>query len=212
MTPVKICGLTRPADVALARDLGAAFLGFNFSARSPRRVDAENGPSLLEASGGTRRVGIFVDEEPAAVRAAIAALRLDFLQFHRDLRESDFQFGLPVVAVCRVSAGPPGSSVSAAVVLPPLALRLRCRAILFDTADPEKAGGTGAVFDWEAIRSVSDGVPVGIAGGLTAENVGAAIRAVRPAFVDVASGVESAAGIKDPGKLESFFTAVSHAG
>ncbi len=201
MTRVKICGLTRVEDVELCAGLGADYLGFNFSSRSPRRVDAARAPELLAASAGCRRVGVFVDETAETVRAAIDALRLDLLQFHREIREGDFAFGVPVIAVERVFGG---------IVSVSRPLFARCHAVLFDTGHAELAGGTGDVFDWRAVIG-SAGPPIGVAGGLRPENVGEAIRTARPFFVDVASGVEASAGVKDPPKVRAFFAAVRRA-
>lgn len=203
MTAVKVCGLTRARDVALCRELGAAYLGFNFSSASPRKVDPRSRGGLLEASGDAFRVGIFVDEAEEEIREAIGAMKLDAVQVHRELGSRDLELGRPVIAVARVSGG--------AAKLPAPALLVRCRAILFDTARADRAGGTGIPFDWSILDGRALPVPAGIAGGLNAGNVGRAIAAVRPDFVDVASGVESAPGIKDPGKLRAFFAAVADA-
>jgi len=202
VTRVKICGLTRSEDVALCRELGADYLGFNFSARSPRRVSEEAAAELRSASNGACRVGVFVDEERDAVCRAIEALRLDLLQFHREIAPEDFGYGLPVVAVRRVSG---------AVFPHERALLDRCHAVLFDAAHPELAGGTGRTFDWSLLAGHRGAAPIGIAGGLTADNVGAAIRTARPFLVDVATGVESSPGIKDPGRLRAFFAEVRRA-
>jgi phosphoribosylanthranilate isomerase len=203
MTAVKVCGLTRAQDVALCRELGAAYLGFNFSSRSPRSVAPASRASLLDASGDSFRVGIFVDEPEEEIREAIAAMRLGAVQVHRELVPRDLELGRPVIAVARVSGG--------AAELPAPALLARCRAILFDTAHAGRPGGTGIPFDWSILDGRALPVPVGIAGGLNAGNVGRAIAAVRPDFVDVASGVESSPGIKDPEKLRAFFAAVADA-
>ena len=203
MTAIKVCGLTRPDDVALCRELGAAYLGFNFSSRSPRSVAPASRAALLDASGDAFRVGIFVDEPEEEIREAISAMRLDAVQVHRELDPRDLELGSPVIAVARVSGG--------AAKLPAPALLARCRAILFDTAHAERPGGTGIPFDWSILDGRALPVPAGIAGGLNAGNVGRAIAAVRPDFVDVASGVESSPGIKDPGKLRAFFAAVADA-
>jgi phosphoribosylanthranilate isomerase len=204
MTRIKICGLTRPEDVGLCVELGAHYLGFNFSAKSPRRVNPADIPALLDAAGDSRKVGIFIDEGSVEVLEAIDALRLDLLQIHRDLQASDFEFGRPVIAVSHVAGG--------AARMPEQALLARCHAILFDTAHPDRPGGTGNAFDWSTLSGRNVSAPVGLAGGLHAGNVEAAIREVRPFMVDVASGVESSPGRKDPAKLRAFFTAVERAG
>jgi phosphoribosylanthranilate isomerase len=203
VTSVKVCGLTRASDVELCRSLGADYLGFNFSARSPRRFDADRLPELLDASGDARRVGVFVDEPAEEVRRAVAAMKLDAVQVHRELVASDLELGCPIIAVAHVSG------VEAKV--PPLSLLRRCRAVLFDTADGARPGGTGIAFDWSVLAGQRPPVPFGIAGGLNAGNVGRAIAAARPDFVDVASGVESSPGIKDPARVRAFFAAVADA-
>ena len=202
MTRIKICGLTRAEDVALCAALGADYVGFNFSARSPRQVAAASAPELRAASDGVRRVGVFVDEDRDAVARAIDALRLDVLQFHRAIRDEDFEFELPVIGVRRVF----GSALPDADPL-----LSRCHAVLFDTGRSDAAGGTGETFDWSVLAASRSGAPAGLAGGLTAANVGEAIRATRPFLVDTASGVESFPGVKDGGRLRAFFAAVRSA-
>jgi phosphoribosylanthranilate isomerase len=199
-TSVKICGLTRPEDVAAAAALGAAYVGFNCSSASPRRVNLADAAVLARESGSARRVGVFVAEGKDEVRRATELLSLDLLQFHRDLRAEDLEHGVPVVAVCRVSGG--------AARWPDPALLSRCRAMLFDTAHPTKPGGTGEKFDWGLLERLSVPVERWVAGGLTPDNVGEAIRRTRPDVVDVASGVEVSPGVKDRAKLEAFVRAV----
>lgn len=199
MTPVKICGLTRPQDVDLACQFGAAFVGFNFSRRSPRRVRLSDA-GLASAVRGARKVGVVVNETPAEIREAVEVFGLDVVQVHRPLREDDLELPVPIVAVCR--AGPRGLD------LPAGPLWRRCHALLVDSG-----GGSGqpfdwGAFDWGALDRVVSPVPLWLAGGLTPENVGRAIARVHPALVDVASGVESSPGVKDPEKMKSFFEVV----
>jgi len=205
MTRVKICGLTRPDDVGLAVELGAAWIGFNFAAASPRRVDARRAEELSRAGGRSAlRVGVFVTESPAAIREAVEAARLDLVQLHRPLRLEDVEESpAPIVAVAHV--GPSGPD------LPPDALLARCAALLFDTRVPGLPGGTGKAYDWRAVAGRGSAVPVLLAGGLSPDNVADAIRAARPFGVDVASGVESSPGVKDPARLRRFFEAVARA-
>ena len=205
MTRVKICGLTRPEDVAAACALGASYLGFNFSSRSPRRVTFERAGELAAAAApGVARVGILVDEDPVFAAEAVEAGGLGLLQIHRPLREEDLaRMPRPVIAVARV--------VGAVAQVPAPALLARCRALLFDTAVPGLLGGTGERFDWSVLEGKSWPVPLFLAGGLTAQNVGEGIRRARPAAVDVASGVESAPGVKDAARLKRFFEAVEEA-
>ena len=203
MTQVKICGLTRPQDVELACALGAAYVGLNFAAVSPRRVTVEAARALVASvPSGVARVGVFVGETSEQIREAIEAASLDLIQIHRALREEDLRLPRPVIAVARVEDDTAPA---------PDGLLPQCRALLFDAAAGDLAGGTGMPFDWSALDGKLWPVPVILAGGLTAENVGAGIARVRPAAVDVASGVESAPGVKDPGKLRRFFEAVRRA-
>jgi phosphoribosylanthranilate isomerase len=205
MTEIKICGLTRPEDVELACRLGAAYVGFVFSAVSPRRVSLELSRELAQASGpGVVRVGVFVDEEYPFIAKAIEAARLDLAQIHRPLKEEDLSnIAVPVMTVAQVRGG--------VARVPAPAVLARCRSILFDTVAGERGGGTGTCFDWTELAGRVFPVPLFLAGGLNDENVGEAIARVGPSAVDVASGVEAAPGIKDPAKMERFFQAVREA-
>lgn len=205
MTDVKICGLTRPEDVELACSLGAAYVGFAFAAGSPRRVSLETARELASVTApGVLRVGVFIDESPSRISEAIDAGRLDLLQIHRTLRPDDLdRAARPVIAVARV--------LVAAPEVPPEHLLARCRALLFDTAYAGRLGGTGRSFDWSLLEKRSWPVPVFLAGGLNASNVFDAIGKVRPAVVDVASGVEHSPGVKDRPRLRRFFEEVRRA-
>jgi len=206
MTQVKICGLARAEDVELACALGASFVGINFAAKSPRRVTVGQSRELSRAvRAGVLKVGVFVDETYDQISEAVEAARLDLVQIHRSLREEDLErIGVPVVAVARVGGG-------AAPVIPTPALLARCRAILFDADATGRAGGAGIRFDWRLLDGKTFPVPLFLAGGLGADNVAEAIARVRPAAVDVASGVESAPGIKDRRRMERFFEEVVRA-
>jgi phosphoribosylanthranilate isomerase len=206
VTEIKVCGLTRPEDVALACELGARYVGFNFAAVSPRRVERDAAGELARATTpGVERVGIFVGESPEDIRRAVDAARLDLIQIHRPLAETDLTLARPVIAWL-------GVDLWAEIGGTPLELAARCRAILVDTAAPGgRGGGTGRAFDWSALEGRTFPVPVWLAGGLRAENVAEAIRRVRPAAVDVSTGVESSPGIKDRSRMEAFFLAVKRA-
>ncbi len=200
MTAVKVCGLTRAEDVAAACALGAAYLGFNFVGSSPRRVTPAAARQLGEgASRGVLRVGVFGRDEVATVAETAAAAGLDLVQLHVMLTEELVAGSpVPIIAVAR----PSGDAFN----VPRGELLVRCHAVLFDPSE-----GTGAPLDPGRVAEASWPVPVFVAGGLTPENVGAVIRRLRPAAVDVASGVESAPGVKDRDKLERFFAAVREA-
>ena len=201
MTEVKICGLTRREDVEDACELGAAYVGLNFSSVSPRRIDPEQGRRLAASvPAGVRRVGVFVDESYDEIREAIDAASLDLVQLHRPLRPDDVdRIPRPVVAVAH--SGVAGE-------IPPEDLLRRCAGILLDTGVAGKPGGTGVVFDPAGLPRRRWPVPLFLAGGLRPENVADSIRRTNPSAVDVASGVESAPGIKDREKMRRFFEAV----
>ena len=204
MIDVKICGLTRPQDVEMACALGAAYLGFNFAAVSPRRVSLPAARRLAAAAGpGAAKVGVFVEESQAQIREAIEAAGLDLVQIHRPLREIDLELPRPVLAVARLRNG--------SAALPEETLLARCRFVLFDASLPDRPGGTGTTLDWNALAGRRWPVPLMLAGGLDAENVAAAIARVRPAAVDVSSGVESSPGVKDEEKMRLFVEAVRRA-
>jgi phosphoribosylanthranilate isomerase len=203
MTEVKICGLTRPRDVELARALGAAYLGFNFAEVSPRRVSPPQARDLASAARGAVKVGVFMEETRAQILEAIDAAGLDLLQIHRPLREEDLELPRPVLAVARVR--------NRSVVVPEERLLARCRFVLFDAVLPGRPGGTGTTLDWSALSGKRWPVPWMLAGGLDPENVAAAIARARPDAVDVASGVESSPGVKDEDLMRRFFEAVRSA-
>jgi phosphoribosylanthranilate isomerase len=204
-TRVKICGITRPEDALLASELGAAALGFNFYAKSPRAIVPAAAASIIRALPPfVTTVGVFADEpdgERILANAREAGLRA--LQIHGprwpDLDKLEEHY--PLIAGLRV--GPDFK-------VPSLGDMKAC-AFLLDGFDPQLLGGTGKTFDWSVAREAARYGPIILAGGLKAENVGDAIAAVRPYAVDVASGVESRPGIKDAAKLRAFFKAVSEA-
>jgi phosphoribosylanthranilate isomerase len=204
VTDVKVCGLTREEDVQAACALGAAYVGFNFSDLSPRRVTPEKARRLAASvPRGVRRVGVFVGESYPAIGEAIAAASLDLVQLHRPISEEDLEcVPRPVLAVAH--AGREGE-------IPPGAVLDRCAGILFDTSVAGMPGGTGVPFDWTLLEGRRWPVPFFVSGGLSPDNVGESIRRTRPDAVDVASGIESAPGIKDRGRMRRFFEAVRRA-
>lgn len=203
MTRVKVCGITRPEDAEAADRAGADAVGLIF-APSPRRIDLRQATAIERVlSPWIVRVGVFVDAGLAAMDRAIAAARLDVLQLHgsetpefvRKVRE---EFGLRIVKSVRVGDG-------LDLVRPD---EYEVDAFLFDTYVPGRAGGTGKTFDWDLAVPWARRVRLILAGGLTPENVGEAVRRVRPYGVDVASGVEREPGVKDHTKMQRFIANV----
>jgi len=202
-TRIKICGLTREADVEAAVAAGADAVGFVFYPPSPRAV------SIARAAELARRippfvevVGLFVNAMPVDVRAACDVVPISLLQFHGD-EDAAYcrQFSRPWLRAARVRAGL--DLIEFARSFPD------ARGLLLD-AFVEGYGGGGHVFDWTLIPPDLPGFLV-LSGGLTVANVGDAIERVRPAAVDVSSGVESGKGIKDHAKIAAFVAAVRKA-
>lgn len=201
MTRIKCCGMTRVEDALLAAQLGADAIGLVFTARSKRRVSLEQARAIRQALPPfVDAVALFMDDEAAFVADVIAAVQPDLLQFHGS--EPDAwcaQFGRRYLKAIAMGEG--------AGALPRLRDYPGAAALLLDGHAAGEAGGSGKAFDWSLMpRDLAQ--PVILAGGLHADNVGAAIRAARPWAVDVASGVESAPGIKDAAKLAAFVAAV----
>jgi len=202
-TRIKICGLTREEDVDAAVAAGADALGFVFYPPSPRYVAAQRAVELVRRIPPfVEVVGLFVNEAPEVVQAACTVLPISLLQFHGD-EDATYcrQFSRPYLRAARVR--PELDLVEFAGSFPD------ARGLLLD-AFVEGYGGGGHVFDWTLIPPDLPGFLV-LSGGLTAANVGDAIRRVRPVAVDVSSGVEMSKGIKDHSKIAAFVAAVRKA-
>lgn len=172
-------------------------MGLVFYPPSPRFVPAEQAAALArEAPPFVHRVGVFVNPEAEQVRAVLAAVTLDFLQFHGD-EPADFcgGFGRAYIKAVRLRDS---DSLAAAEKNHPAAA-----ALLVDAGDGGMPGGTGRSADWSLVPKARK-LPLILAGGLRADNVAAAVRAVAPYAVDVSSGVESAPGVKDGEKIRAF--------
>lgn len=201
---IKICGLTRPEDVRAAVEAGADAIGLVFYPPSPRYVSPQAAAELTRnLAPFVTVVGLFVNADPALVNEILSHVPIHLLQFHGDEDESYCrQFARPYMKAARVKPGL--DLIQYAAAFP------SAQAILLD-AYAEGYGGGGQVFDWTLIPPGLD-KPVVLSGGLDAGNVGEAIARVRPAAVDVSSGVESAKGIKDAEKIRAFVAAVRAAG
>jgi len=201
LTPrIKICGLTRLDDLQFAVQAGADALGLVFYPPSLRHVDLSTAARLAHAVPPfVSIVGLFVNADPIVVRATLAALPIHLLQFHGDEDEAYCrQFDRPYLKAVRVRPGV--NLIQYAAAFP------SAQAILLD-AFVAGYGGGGKVFDWSLVPPAL-GRPLVLSGGLDADNVGEAIRRLRPAAVDVSSGVEAGKGIKDAEKMRAFVAAV----
>ena len=201
---IKICGLTRAEDVQAAVDAGADAIGLVFYPASPRYVERTQAAELARrVPPFVTIVGLFVNADPQFVRETLAAVPIHLLQFHGDEDETYCrQFARPYVKAARMK---PGVDLLQYVSAYPSA-----QAILLD-AFVDGFGGGGKVFDWSLIPPELD-KPLILSGGLDAGNVAEAVARVRPAAVDVSSGVEVAKGIKDAEKICAFISAVRSAG
>lgn len=202
---VKICGLTRPEDVDAAVAAGATYLGLNFFPKSPRFVTPKQAAQLCSSvPPGVAKVSLTVDASLSELDKIVSAVPLDMLQLHgneppEQVRAVRDRFGLPVMKVVGIATQTDLSK-----------LELYCGSadqILVDAKPPKGAtlpGGNGVVFDWRLIAGRRWPVPWMLAGGLTPGNVADAVRLTGAQQVDVASGIESAPGVKDKDAMKRF--------
>jgi phosphoribosylanthranilate isomerase len=204
MTRIKCCGMTRIEDALLAAQLGADAIGVVLTARSKRRVTLDQAQTIVRALPPfVSSVVLLMDDDAVFVREAIDAIQPDLLQFHG--AESDdwcAQFGRRYLKAIAMGEG--------AAALPSLRRYPGASGLLLDGHGLGEAGGSGKSFDWSLMpRDLTQ--PLILAGGLTPANVAEAMRIAKPWGVDVASGIESAPGIKDAHKLTDFIAAVRRA-
>lgn len=207
-TRVKICGLRTEADVAVAAEAGATYVGFVFFARSPRHLTIDAARALaLSVPAGVAKVALTVDADDAALDAICDVVPLDMLQLHghespERVAEVRSRYGLPVMKAVGMSAP---EDLAALEMYQTVADQ-----ILVDAKPPMGAalpGGNGLAFDWRLLLGRAWRRPWMLAGGLTPENVGLAVRSTNARQVDVSSGVESAPGVKDPALIRAFVAA-----
>jgi phosphoribosylanthranilate isomerase len=200
-TRVKICGITRPEDAIAAVKHGADAIGLVFYGPSPRNVSIEMAADIVSALPPfVSKVGLFVNASASEIETVLRRVSLDCLQFHGDESATDCaQINLPYYKAIRVK--------NDTNLLQYASYYAQAKALLLDTYSEASVGGTGQVFDWKLIPE-NIGKPLILAGGLTADNVAAAIRQVHPYAVDVSGGVEASKGIKDEIKIASFMREV----
>jgi len=211
-TRIKICGITRVEDGLGAARAGADAIGLIFWSGTPRRVDVHLAREIaLALPPFVSTVGLFVDPSPGEVRAVLEAVPLSMLQFH----------GHEDAALCRAFGRPYLKAIPVARegdLLESLSPYPDAAGVLLDAPPADGLpGGTGRTFDWERVPATLP-VPLVLSGGLSAANVGDAIRRTRPWAVDVSSGVEASGadgrpqkGIKDAARIAAFVAEVRHA-
>ncbi len=206
---IKICGLTSDEAVAAALSGDASHVGFIFFPRSPRNVDARRAAELAApARGRATVVAVTVDADDAALDAIVETLRPDLLQLHGSetperVAAVKARYGLPVMKALPVRTAEDLAAVGA--------YRDVADRLLLDAKPPAGAslpGGNGLAFDWRLLGALDEGVDYMLSGGLNADNIGAALEASRARGIDVSSGVESAPGVKDVGRIAAFLSAV----
>ncbi len=196
MTKIKLCGLSRPGDIEAANRLRPDYIGFVFAEKSRRAVTPEQAAAMKRLLlPEIRAVGVFVDEEPESVAALLNSGTVELAQLHGHedeeyLRRLRALTDKPLIQACRITSEEDLRRAETS----------GADAILLDAG-----AGTGTVFDWSLLRNASRAYF--LAGGLNAENVGEAIRTLRPWAVDVSSGIETG-GVKDPEKMAAFVAAV----
>ncbi len=201
---IKFCGLTHPGDVQACVDAGAWAIGVVMTPHGPRALDAAAAVALMAAvPDGVERVGVFVNPSLEVVRDAVARCHLTRVQFHgvSDVAELAAAAGVPVTLAIALD-GPDAIAAGDAAA---------CDLVLFDASVPGMYGGTGHRADWDLLVTRRPARPFALAGGLTPDVVGDAVRTVCPDVLDVSSGVESSLGRKDPALVAAFARAVRDA-
>lgn len=222
MFRVKICGITRPGDATLAADAGADAIGLNFYPQSPRCCTLETAQKIAEVTPPwVVKVGVFVNATADEIRTAAAKVPLDLIQLHGTESPEALRSLRPLPLIKAVGLTTDFAALESFLTTCHQRNAMP-RMLLVDAMREGQFGGTGKTIDWELLkqnRSRLRGLPLALAGGLTPDNVAAGILTVRPWAVDVASGVESAPGVKDAQQVRLFvsaaltaFSAMAHAG
>jgi phosphoribosylanthranilate isomerase len=201
MTKIKICGIKTVTDALAAMDAGADMIGFNFYPKSPRFVEVgmcRNIMSAVRQNGRAKCVGVFVNASVGEILATMDTLGLNLAQLHGD--ETPEMLTALDGKGFKAFRGIPESVDGFA--------RSESPAFLVDASVKGLYGGSGVTADWIGAAELAKKYPLLLAGGLTPENVAEAVRRVKPWGVDVASGVESAPGEKDAGRMKKFVQAV----
>ena len=197
MIPVKICGITSQKNARLAVNYGASAIGIIFYDKSPRYVHPQQATEWIKkVSGKVKKVGVFVDEQIEVIQSIANELGLDYIQLHGDEQpEYCAEIITPVIKVIRVDNHVDNSVLEGYDV----------HAFLLDTFKKGIPGGTGEQFDWDLISDLETDTPIILSGGLRPDNIIRGIERIKPAAVDVNSGVEVSVGEKDESKMRQLF-------
>ncbi|MEL6689822.1 MAG: phosphoribosylanthranilate isomerase [Pseudomonadota bacterium] len=205
---MKFCGLTRPEDIRAAATAGAAYIGFNFFPKSPRYVTPAEAAALAPLAGDMVKVALVVNPDDALLDELTSTVPLDMIQLHgfesvERVAEVKARTGLPVMKVLGVADAEDVARIAEYEAV--------ADQILVDAKPPKDAvlpGGNGVAFDWRLLDGRAWSKPWMLAGGLTSANVAEAVRLTGADQVDLASGIESAPGVKDAGLMEAFAAAL----
>ena len=198
---IKICGITRAEDAHLAADLGAWAVGFIFWPGSRRSIEPQRARDIVQGLPPfVVPVGVFVNQPAAEVEETATFVRLGAVQLH-----GEEQPAMARALSHRVIKAVPLDAEGHALGLDDWPDTL----VLLDAHDTVRRGGTGRRIDWNAAAAVARTRPIVLAGGLRAENVGEAVATVRPAAIDISSGVEAAPGLKDHTRMRALFAAIA---
>ena len=197
MIPVKICGITNIEDARCALEAGASAVGFIFYEESARAISPDSAANIADVlPSQMKKVGVFVNHHREFIEKTFSQVPLDLIQLHGgETAEFCSGFSVPVIKVLRVKHGASMSLLNGYDV----------HALLLDTWKNGQYGGTGKTFDWSLLKDRTEARPIILSGGLKPENVLTAVETVRPAAIDVNSGVEVRPGIKDHDKIRSLF-------
>jgi phosphoribosylanthranilate isomerase len=204
MTKIKICGIKTAKDALAAMDAGADLIGFNFYPKSPRYIDlgiCRDIMAIMRKYGHITYVGVFVNASAPEIRATMDTCALTLAQLHGD----------EPAEMLKSLSGKAFKAFRGVPVDPDGFTREGAPALLVDASVKGEFGGTGITADWDSAAQLARQYPILLAGGLTPENVAEAVQRVQPWGVDVASGVESAPGVKDLNKIKAFIKAVRSA-
>ncbi|MGJ8546530.1 MAG: phosphoribosylanthranilate isomerase [Sulfitobacter sp.] len=205
---VKICGLRHAADVDVAAEAGARYVGFVFFPKSPRHLEiAAAAPLAAQVPAGMAKVALVVNADDAQLDAITAAVPLDMLQLHGSesparVAEVKARYGLPVMKAVGVGEAADLAALDSYASV--------ADQLLIDAKPPKNAvlpGGNGLAFDWQLLAGRRWHLPWMLAGGLTPDNVAEAIRRTGAQQIDVSTGVERARGVKDPQLIKDFCAA-----
>ena len=209
MTHAKICGLTTPETLDAALAGGAAFVGAVVFPKSPRHIDPLHGATLFErARGRAGIVAVTVDADDALLTEIALILKPDLIQLHgretvADIRNAKRNYGLPVIRAVGVGTAEDLAGLGE--------VEVAADHLLLDARPPkgaDRTGGHGLAFDWSLLTGRTFSKPWFLAGGLNPDNVVDAVQATGAPMVDVSSGVETAPGVKDAGRIAAFIQAV----